>query len=71
PVPGCNGEITIRRTKKGRTFYACSNDKCDFVAWSKPVEKKCPLCGADFLLRKGNKLICPNPKCSYEEPEQG
>ena len=71
PMPGCNGEITIRRTKKGRTFYACSNDKCDFVAWSKPVEKKCPLCGADFLLRKGNKLICPNPKCSYEEPEQG
>jgi len=71
PVPGCNGEITIRRTKKGRTFYACSNDKCDFVAWSKPVEKKCPLCGVDFLLRKGNKLICPNPKCSYEEPEQG
>ncbi len=71
PMPACDGEIIIRRTRKGRTFYACSNDKCTFVAWSKPVEKKCPLCGADFLIRKGKKLVCPNPECGYEEQEEG
>ncbi|PKP54742.1 DNA topoisomerase I, partial [Candidatus Atribacteria bacterium HGW-Atribacteria-1] len=32
PVEGCSGEIIRKKTKKGRTFYGCSNyPKCSFV----------------------------------------
>ncbi|MBN1635714.1 MAG: type I DNA topoisomerase [Deltaproteobacteria bacterium] len=67
PLPCCTGEITQQRTKKGKTFYTCSNKECQFISWTKPIEKKCPVCKADFLLKKGQKATCPNPECDYEE----
>ena len=37
PCPKCGGRLVIRRTKKGRRFYACENSKtCDFISWNKP-----------------------------------
>ncbi len=34
------GDIIIRKTRSGRTFYGCSNyPKCDFASWNKPVVK--------------------------------
>jgi DNA topoisomerase-1 len=37
PKEGCDGDIVMRRTKRGRKFYGCSNyPKCDFVSWTKP-----------------------------------
>ena len=40
PCPKCGGEIVVRRTKKRRPFYGCSNyPKCDFATWNKPGEK--------------------------------
>ena len=45
-VPKDGGELVERRSKKrGTAFYACSNETCDFVAWNKPVNEKCPECG--------------------------
>jgi len=37
--PKCKiGKIVIRRTKKRRIFYGCSNyPKCDFMSWKKPA----------------------------------
>lgn len=67
PIPSCTGEIVEKRTRKGKTFYSCSNKDCDFISWTRPVPKKCPTCSADFLLRKGAKLICPNPECDHEQ----
>jgi len=67
PLPGCTGEITQQRSKKGKMFYTCSNKECKFISWTKPIEKKCPECNADFLLKKGQKIACPNPECDYEE----
>jgi len=33
----CDGEVIVKRTKKGRPFYGCSNyPKCDFASWDKP-----------------------------------
>ena len=44
--PKDGGELVQRRSRKrGTAFYACSNDTCDFVAWNKPVNEKCPDCG--------------------------
>ncbi len=72
PKEGCDGQIVERRTKRGRIFYGCSNyPKCDFVSWDKPVNKKCPQCGNNYMVEKnlkskGHILRCPN--CKYEEP---
>ncbi|MEA2102189.1 MAG: type I DNA topoisomerase [Thermodesulfobacteriota bacterium] len=67
PIPGCKGEITQQRSRKGKTYYKCSQKDCPFISWTRPVEKKCPECGVDFLIEKDNQLICPNPECSHEE----
>lgn len=35
------GDVILRRTKKGRIFYGCSRyPKCTFASWQKPKEKK-------------------------------
>ncbi len=35
--PKCGGELIIRKTKKGRRFYACENaPECDFMSWNRP-----------------------------------
>ena len=53
PVCG-TGAITVKRSKKGRLFYGCSNyPKCDFVSWYKPVEGEvCPECGFKYVVEK-------------------
>ncbi|HNZ28635.1 MAG TPA: topoisomerase DNA-binding C4 zinc finger domain-containing protein, partial [Candidatus Goldiibacteriota bacterium] len=47
----------IERTfKMTRKFYGCSNyPKCKFMVWDKPIDEKCPKCGAPFLLEKWRK----------------
>ncbi|MEW6350210.1 MAG: type I DNA topoisomerase [Thermodesulfobacteriota bacterium] len=43
PRAGCEGELTQKRTKRGRIFYSCTRyPACDFSMWNKPVEMKCP-----------------------------
>lgn len=68
--PKCkDGEIVVRRNKKGRVFYGCSNyPKCDFVSWHEPTAEKCPKCGdimTKRVTRKGTRLQCNNRDCSY------
>jgi DNA topoisomerase-1 len=72
PEKGCSGEIVVRRSKRGRTFYGCSRyPACKFTAWSKPVAEACPNCGSSILLEKVDKnsgpvRYCPNEACKYE-----
>jgi len=66
-MPGCKGEIVQQRSKKGKSFYSCSEKECPFISWTKPVIKECPGCGAGFLIKKGTKLICGNPECTHSE----
>lgn len=70
--PKCeDGEVIERRSKKGRLFYGCSNfPKCRFVSWSKPVDKKCPQCENILVYKKskkGDKIICSDKNCKYEQ----
>ncbi len=62
--PKCGGEVVILRTKKGRRYYGCDNQKCDFMSWNRPSEKKCPECGS-YMVEKGNKLVCSDDNCGY------
>ena len=70
PVEGCSGEIIRKKTKKGRTFYGCSNyPKCSFVTWNKPVNKRCPQCNHVLVIMKDKKNgfyhKCSNSACTY------
>lgn len=67
--PQCQrGEIIEKRSKKGRTFYACNQyPKCRFALWSKPTGKKCPQCGSLLVYGKEGKEICSNRECGKVE----
>ncbi len=69
PLDG--GMIVERRSKKGRTFYGCSNyPDCEFTLWNRPLDEKCPQCGALMTeARKGkNRVVrCSNKECSHEQ----
>lgn len=62
--PLCAGDIVIRKTKKGRRYFGCSNHpNCDFMTWQKPSHTKCSKCQS-IMLEKGNKLVCSNDTCA-------
>jgi DNA topoisomerase-1 len=65
--PYCGSDIVVRKTKKGRKYFGCSNNPdCEFMSWQKPSEKRCVKCGG-VLVEKGNKLACENKQCGYIE----
>ncbi len=72
PKEGCPGEVIERRSKRGKTFYGCSEyPRCDFVSWYRPVKLKCPSCQAPFLEERysaseGEYLYCPHCKTKHE-----
>jgi DNA topoisomerase-1 len=67
--PKCGGgNITERKTKKGRTFYGCNQfPACDFASWEKPHKEACPKCGMMCTVKgKAPKTVtCLNPNCGY------
>ena len=73
PEEGCTGQISERRTKKGKPFYGCTNyPKCTFALWDRPVAESCPQCGAPFLVEKyvkakGKYKACYRKDCGYKE----
>jgi len=65
PCPKCGGDVAVRKTKRGDTFYGCVNyPKCDFSSNQKMVNEVCPKCDSAYLLElsnaKGVFLVCPN-----------
>jgi DNA topoisomerase-1 len=73
PEDNCEGDISPRRTKKGRTFYGCSKyPDCKFTSWDKPVAEPCPSCKYPFLVEKWKKdepttKLCP--KCGEKKTD--
>jgi DNA topoisomerase-1 len=73
PQPDCGGDLVQKRTRKGRSFFACGNyPKCEFALWDRPVPKICPTCQAPFLIEKvskqaGRSVQCRNEECGYRE----
>ena len=69
---GCRGEIVVKKSKRGKAFYGCSEyPKCDAVYWDKPVLEPCPQCKAPFLLekttKKGTTYTCARTEeCGYK-----
>jgi DNA topoisomerase-1 len=73
PEAGCGGELVERRTKRGKTFYSCTNyPTCKFALWARPVPTPCPSCGAPFLterVARGGKVTraCHRDQCGYKQ----
>jgi len=68
--PKCGGKVVVRKSKKGRKFYGCSNyPECDFVSWFEPSDEKCPECGSYMVKKssksKGEYLECSNSECKH------
>jgi len=76
PQPGCSGQVIERRSKRGRTFYGCSEyPKCTFSSWERPLAESCPQCGHPYLVAKyskklGGQVACPKEGCGYSRPLQ-
>lgn len=71
PCPKCSGNILVKKSKKGKKFFGCSNyPNCDFVSWFEPVQEKCPDCGGNMVKKysktKGTILQCTNEGCKSE-----
>ena len=64
PCPKCGSKLVKRRSKKGKTFYGCSNyPTCDFAAPSVPSGETCPECGGYILLGLRGRKYCMNSEC--------
>ena len=37
--PECGADVIRRRSKKGRAFYTCENEKCEWISWNRPGKK--------------------------------
>jgi DNA topoisomerase-1 len=70
------GEVVERKSKRGKTFFGCSNyPDCDFVLWNRPLNETCPKCKAPFLVEKttkklGRQILCDNKDCDYARSEE-
>lgn len=70
PCPKCGADVVLRKTRRGRKYYGCSNNpECDFMEWQRPTDKKCPKCGS-VMLAKGSNLVCSAEQCSYSMPAE-
>jgi DNA topoisomerase-1 len=65
--PKDGGELVERKTRKGRTFYACSNyPACDFTSWKKPLPVPCPACHG--LLVVSGRQVAQCTQCQEKFP---
>lgn len=72
--PKCGGDLVKRRSKRGRTFYSCSNyPNCDFMTWDLPVAEKCPVCG-NTMFQKGfgrrKRIYCAQCESEKDKIEE-
>lgn len=73
--PECKeGEVILRRSKKGRIFFGCSRfPDCKFVSWNKPTGQKCPECESPLVekkSKKGEEILCSSSSCNYKEQKE-
>lgn len=68
--PECGGDVIEKKTKRGTSFYGCSNyPECNFMTWDMPSDEVCPKCGKSLFRRKGNVLYCPDTEgCGFTKP---
>ncbi len=57
--PECGGDIVVRRTRRGRTFYGCVNyPQCEWSSWKRPLPVPCPACGGLLVEENRTTVRC-------------
>ncbi len=62
--PECGGNIVEKKTRRGRTFYGCSNyrgdddESCKFASWKRPLPQPCPECGGLLTEARKDRAKC-------------
>lgn len=65
--PRDGGDLIQRRSKKGRTFYGCSNyPECDFATNRTPLAEPCPECGKLLVEQGRSRAMCT--ECGWRGP---
>jgi DNA topoisomerase-1 len=63
--PECGGELVVKKSKKKRTFYGCSNyPECNFIVNTRPLPQPCPQCGG--LLTAYGRNIAKCTQCEFK-----
>ncbi len=70
--PECGkSELKKNQTAAGKTFYSCTNPRCQFISWGPPVYIPCSRCKAAYTIemREGEKrwLECLNSACGFKQ----
>ena len=65
--PDCGGDVIEKKTRKGTSFYGCSNyPNCNFMTWDMPTDEVCENCGKSLFKKKGGILYCPDTEgCGF------
>lgn len=64
PCPKCGAKLLKKKSKKGKTFYGCSNyPECDFAAPGIPTGEVCPECGGYIISGIRGRKYCMNSEC--------
>jgi DNA topoisomerase-1 len=58
--PECGeGELIVKRTRKGKTFYGCNRyPECEFAVWQRPSPEPCPTCGSLMVIQPKGAAKC-------------
>lgn len=67
--PQCKkGELSEKRTRRGKTFYGCDQyPDCDFALWSKPTGAKCPECKSLVVYGAKDTVRCSSKECKWKD----
>ncbi len=65
PCPKCGGKLLKKVSKKGKTFYGCSNyPNCDFASPGIPTGETCKECGSYIVKGIRGRKYCMNSECA-------
>jgi len=76
PIPGCDGRVVIKKSRKRRVFYGCSKyPTCTMTTWEKPTGELCPECKAALVWHTTKKLgqhvKCSGKACQFRILTEG
>lgn len=64
------GEIVVRKSRKGRTFYGCTRfPDCDYTSWKRPLAQPCPNCNSLLIEQSRTTAQCSECGNTYRMDE--
>ncbi len=70
--PECKeGDITEKRSKRGKVFYSCNRyPDCKFALWNKPNGETCPTCKSLLVFAAKGVIKCSNKECDFKKQSE-